>query len=132
MTKSFRLLPFHLKQVFSPKRSPLFLPFTMLKSLIIHRSINFLSLVLLTVSDEFLLGISGLEFVGISIISLFSLKYLLNVTVSCKFEHLALKSPCTIILPSDANLEISLSTSSKYRYVITFYFGAMASNENQL
>ena len=84
----------------------------MFKSLIIHRSINFLPLVLLTVSEEFLLGIFGSEFIGISIISLFSLKYLLNMTASCKFQHLALKSPCKIILPFKANLKISLSRSS--------------------
>ena len=84
----------------------------MFKSFVTHRSINFLPVVLLTVSEECLLGIFGSEFVGISIISSFSLKYLLNMTASYKFEHLALKSPCKTILPVEANLKISLSRSS--------------------
>ena len=86
MTKSIKLLPFHLKQVFFSKEITIFSTIYNVKSLIIHRSINFLPLVLLTVSEEFLLGIFRSEFVRISIISLFSLKYSMNVTESCKLS----------------------------------------------
>ena len=66
MTRSIRLLPFHLKQVFSPNRSPFFLPLTMCKSDIMQRFTNFLPLSLEVVSLEFLKGMFGSELVGIS------------------------------------------------------------------